>query len=212
MVNQNLPQTEYAGERRELLPFIQSEFKKVLDVGCSQGDFGAAIKKQAGSFVVGIENYPEAAAKAKMHLDQVIVGNIETLELDFPAAEFDCIVFADILEHLVNPDQVLRRYAPLLKPNGTLLISIPNVQHVSVLSNLFRGDWKYQNSGILDRTHLRFFTKKSFTRFLNDGGFEIETSAPIFSIKGSRSISCLSFGLLDNFLAAQYIFTAKRKL
>jgi tetratricopeptide (TPR) repeat protein len=101
-----------------------------------------------------------------------LLGDAETLALPFPPGTFDCVICADVLEHLRDPWAFLARVRPLLAPQGLLLASIPNVQFVQVLWELAQGRWTYQPAGILDRTHLRFFTRREFRRALRAAGFQ----------------------------------------
>ncbi len=203
----------YTGDRRELLKYFSRDYQKVLDVGCSGGNFGALLKSRHGSSVTGIEFSPEAARAAEKKLDRVLCVDVEFPGSAFPEGPFDCIVFADVLEHLREPLQVLKTYAQYLKPKGVMIISVPNVRHISVVADLlFLDEWRYQDSGILDRTHLRFFTRKSFERLLSEAGLVVEKHDFILSLRGSRWIDRVTFGILRGILAAQYIFVVRKEL
>ncbi|WP_124064811.1 methyltransferase domain-containing protein [Clostridium sp. E02] len=162
--------------RPEILNLIadpkDTEFR-VLDVGCACGASLLAIKHRfPKSEPHGIELDP-GSCKISSCLFPVTQGNVET-NLDYEEGYFDYIIFGDVLEHLHEPQDVLINMKRYLKPNGAILASIPNVMHISVIHNLLNGLWTYEESGILDKTHLRFFTKTEITRMFSRAGYEIE--------------------------------------
>lgn len=146
--------------------------KRVLDVGCDEGLF-AAVLRERGCAVSGIELDPVAAEVARAHLDELLVGDIAGMDLvgTFGKASFDVIVFADVLEHLPDPAATLRAVRPLLAPGGVVVISIPNVAHADLRISLALGRWDYRATGLLDRTHLRFYTRETLLGLLSEGGF-----------------------------------------
>jgi O-antigen biosynthesis protein len=127
--------------------------------------------------VVGIEIDPRAAAEASAHAERVIVGDAETLDLDEHLGDerFDAVLFADVLEHLRDPAAVLRRVRPFVADGGVIVASIPNVAHVSVRLALMRGEFRYREVGLLDDTHLRFFTRDSIVDLFESTGFVVTT-------------------------------------
>lgn len=145
----------YNAVNPNLLKHIKKEWKEVLDIGCSSGALGAAIKEN-GTRVSGIEAFPEAAEQAKEKLDHVVLGDIETMEMPYEEEQFDCVIFGDVLEHLFDPWAVIEKVKPYIKHNGVILASIPNVAHISVLAPLLAGNWSYTEYGLLDKTHIRF--------------------------------------------------------
>jgi 2-polyprenyl-3-methyl-5-hydroxy-6-metoxy-1,4-benzoquinol methylase len=163
----------YNSERHEILGLIPKDSRRILEVGCGSGELGRACKEQNGAeFVAGMEYNKKAAAIAETNLDRVIVGDVEQLDLPFDPGYFDCIVYADILEHLVNPAKVLKKHVDSLAPNGKVVTSIPNVRYLAVLNHLVEGNWKYQDEGILDRDHLRFFTIKEMVALFAEAGLK----------------------------------------
>jgi 2-polyprenyl-3-methyl-5-hydroxy-6-metoxy-1,4-benzoquinol methylase len=148
--------------------------KRVLDVGCWNGDMGAHLR-QHNVEVVGVEQDPEAAKIAAERLDRVVVGDVQELDLEavFGSGVFDAIVLGDVLEHLVDPRLVLSRLRPLLSPGGSVVASIPNVAHGSVRLHLLDGRFDYTDVGLLDHTHLRFFTRSTMERLFEDAGFVV---------------------------------------
>ncbi|WP_077609468.1 class I SAM-dependent methyltransferase [Clostridium sp. Marseille-P2415] len=146
---------------------------RALDVGCACGASLLSMKnKYPSAELHGIELDP-GSWKISSLLFPVTQGNVEE-NLDYPEGFFDYIIFGDVLEHLHQPESVLVNMKRYLKPGGAILASIPNVMHISVISDLLNGFWTYQESGILDRTHLRFFTKTEITRMFSRAGYEIE--------------------------------------
>lgn len=181
---------EYFTEaRHEMLCFVPTHCRRLLDVGCGTGTFGASVKQNREIEVWGVEPFASAAAKAADKLDRVIIGPFEP-ETDLPAGAFDCIVFNDVLEHMVAPERALRYAKLLLSAGGTILASIPNVRHLPVLWHLgFRGSWEYLDFGVLDRTHLRFFTKSSILRMFQNEGYAVRNISGINPYWGNPNVS-----------------------
>lgn len=161
-----------------LLEMILTPPKRVLDVGCFCGGTGRFLKRRfPGCEVVGVEMLEPAARLAAEAYDTVLLGTLESLdfhEVGLEPGSFDAIVLADVLEHLFNPWQALLRLRPLLAPGGALYVSLPNVRNLKVMSDLARGDFDYAGAGILDVTHVRFFTRKTATEMLTQTGFVVE--------------------------------------
>lgn len=166
----------------DLLYRIPATAHSVLELGCGTGALGRAFKTINPEVIyIGIELMPEPAAKARKVLDHVIEGDIsqqafKTLPGAF--AQVDCLVFGDVLEHLIDPEAALKKLIPLLKDNGKLLACIPNVQHWSVIANLLSGQWPQEDQGIFDSTHLRWFTKQSICTLLEGVGLQIQSITP----------------------------------
>lgn len=161
-----------------LLEMIENVPRRVLDVGCFCGGTGRYLKRRfPGCHVVGVEMLEKAAALAAEAYDQVHVGTLEQLDFErvgLLPARFDVIVLADVLEHLFNPWQALLRLRPLLAPGGALYVSLPNVRNLKLLSDVARGRFDYSGAGILDVTHVRFFTRATATEMLRQTGFVLE--------------------------------------
>lgn len=148
--------------------------KKVLEVGPATGSM-TKVLQELDCRVTCIEVDPVAAEVAQKYSERMIVGNIEEMNLSetFPGEEFEVVVFSDVLEHLVDPAATLRGVRPLLAPGGYVCSSIPNVAHGSVRLALLTGRFDYTELGLLDRTHLRFFTRDGMAELFSAGGFEI---------------------------------------
>jgi 2-polyprenyl-3-methyl-5-hydroxy-6-metoxy-1,4-benzoquinol methylase len=145
---------------------------RVLDVGCDEG-FAARDLVRHGFQVCGIDKEPAVLEEAALYYQQTILADVED-ELSAPDGQFEVIIFADILEHLREPAAVFRRLTALLAPDGLVVVSVPNVANCCVRLNLLRGRFDYSERGILDRTHLHFFTIRTARRFLEEAGFHIE--------------------------------------
>jgi glycosyltransferase involved in cell wall biosynthesis/SAM-dependent methyltransferase len=167
----------YKHLRPEIFNFVPLDALNILDIGCGAGVLGKALKTNNNKrFVVGIELNQEAIYFAKQNLDQIYQFDIEKFALPFPSGFFDCIIFADVLEHLVDPWQTLQKYLKLLKHQGTIIISIPNIRNIKILHQLIElKSWKYEDEGILDKTHLRFFTKNDFLEILDQVNIKIQS-------------------------------------
>lgn len=217
----------YSGRKEfELIRFIKPN-QKVLDVGCADGALGEKIKKEFGNFVVGIEVSKKMGAEAKKKLDEVIIGDIEEINLNLERNSFDTIVLADVLEHVTQSEKVLQKIKPFLKSDGTLLVSVPNVANIFVRLKLLLGGFEYQESGIMDETHLRWFTLKSLKEMTERNGFEVRR---VEGIRNTLALTKLQaffdyfkllklYELIDNLLsnkwkglfAQQFIFVCIKK-
>jgi 2-polyprenyl-3-methyl-5-hydroxy-6-metoxy-1,4-benzoquinol methylase len=166
-----------------MLAFVPADARTVLDVGCHLGGFGASLRRDDPSRRLwAVEADDQAAAAARAHYDRVLVGTYPEV-LAGSDQTFDCIVFNDVLEHMVDPWAVLRATAPRLSAGGVVVASIPNVRHVKVVADLVvRGRWTYTDMGVLDRTHLRFFTARSIRALFADCGFAVERLEGINSL------------------------------
>lgn len=174
------PGDYYACPRPELLPHVPPHARRVLDVGCAAGAFGWHLKTRLDvDEVVGVEVVEEVGERARDVLDAVHLGNIETLDLPYADGYFDCIVCGDVLEHLIDPAAAVRRLKRVLAPDGVLVVSIPNAQFYAVVEMLAGGRWTYMDAGILDRTHMRFFTREELERLMAEAGLDVLRLAPL---------------------------------
>ncbi|HEY4393561.1 MAG TPA: methyltransferase domain-containing protein [Polyangia bacterium] len=151
----------------------------ILDVGCGRATTSERLRR-LGNRVTGIESSPEAVAKASERLDEVIAADLrarEEIAARLAGRTFDVVMFADVLEHVDWPGPVLKSYLPYVKPGGTVIISLPNVGNWSSRFALLGGRFEYTDTGVLDRTHLRFFTKDSARRMIEEAGLTIARHA-----------------------------------
>lgn len=155
---------------------------RVIEVGCSRGALASAYKRRRPDcHYLGIEVDANSATVARSHCDEVIEGDIESLLNDGALAQLhpaQCWVFGDTLEHLRDPWQTLRDLQPLLSSDGRICACIPNMQHWSIQVRLNTGKLEYEDSGLLDRTHLRWFTRLTMRQLFEDSGYQIELLSP----------------------------------
>jgi 2-polyprenyl-3-methyl-5-hydroxy-6-metoxy-1,4-benzoquinol methylase len=167
----------YGLPRPEMIPIVPDSAIRILEVGCGDGQFGAALKQlNLGRIVDGIEPFEVSAQLATQVLDAVFHGSVEAyLAQEANDKKFDCIVFNDVLEHLYDPWQVVKDCRKILKEGGCIVCSIPNVRYFGNLIQLIKyADWKYTEFGILDFTHIRFFTRKSMIEMFQNAGYHNE--------------------------------------
>jgi 2-polyprenyl-3-methyl-5-hydroxy-6-metoxy-1,4-benzoquinol methylase len=194
----------YINKRSEMLEFFPSNAKTVLDVGCGQGIFAQQIKDIYETETWGIEYMPSHAEEAKKHLDKVFVGECEKFLDDLPNDYFDVIYFNDVLEHLIDPYMVLNKMKEKLTDKGRIISSIPNIRYHSALKMLvLKKEWMYQESGVMDHTHVRFFTKKSIKRMYETLGFKIISHK---GINKTKSLKPYLYNLLLCFTASDIFF------
>jgi 2-polyprenyl-3-methyl-5-hydroxy-6-metoxy-1,4-benzoquinol methylase len=183
---------------------------RVLDVGCAAGILGSLLLRDGmASSVVGVEADADVADAAKGRLSHVVVGDASAPGIvdDLPGP-FDALVFADVLEHLVDPLGTLRRFLSLLVPGGLCLISVPNVRYFRVVGDLvLRNEWKYRTQGVLDGTHLRFFTFVSAQRLCADAGLQTLGSYAPLTLRGRRLATAVP--PLVSFLTPQLILACR---
>lgn len=184
-----LPPLDPWGARAKLVRLIGAN-QIVLDVGCGAGWIAAHLKAQ-GCRVTGIEIDPELAAAARPFCERVIVADADNLaELGLPENHFEVVLFADVLEHLVDPWHTLRSVRPYLRPTGRVLLSLPNFANYSIRWALLRGQFRYQESGLFDRDHLRFFTRETALELVTQAGLQIirwETTANLTQSRPFRA-------------------------
>lgn len=171
-----LKYTKYSGTKHgahEKVLELVGNNKKVLEIGCATGYLSSKMKEH-GCSVVGIEIENEAAEVARKAGIEVIGGDIEDMEkLPMGKASFDVIVLADVLEHMKEPDITLKKLSGFLKPEGYIVVSLPNIGYWTMrLKHLF-GKWDYTETGIMDSGHLRFFTLKTARKLLENSGFKV---------------------------------------
>ncbi|GAP37003.1 class I SAM-dependent methyltransferase [Piscinibacter sakaiensis] len=185
-----------------------------LEIGCGAGaNLRLLRERRPGCRTVGIEPDPQAAAVARGRLDAVHVGSVlDDAATPFAAGSFDLLVLSHVLEHFADPDAVLRRALRWLAPAGHLLVALPNVRHHAVLSELLlHGDFRYRRDGVLDRTHLRFFTRRSALRLFAAHGLAAVACAPDIAGRRSQWLSRLSLGRADEFAAFAWNFCLRRE-
>ena len=184
---------------------------RVLEIGCGTGATLAALKQRfAAAHTTGLERLPAAAqaARESHNADEVVQADVlDTNAVNFAPAHFDLVILSHVLEHFAEPQAVLARVRQWLTPDARLLVALPNVRHLSaLLPLLLRGEFDYAPSGILDRTHLRFYTRKSAERFFAEQGFVVEAAAADINGPKSTLLDRASLGLARDFAAFAWNF------
>jgi 2-polyprenyl-3-methyl-5-hydroxy-6-metoxy-1,4-benzoquinol methylase len=171
----------FTAERGVIANFLPDHYENVLEVGCATGGFVRHLPK--AKQIWGIEPNPGAADQAREHFTKVLQGTYIEAEDKLPDGYFDLVICNDVIEHMPDHDDFLKRLRVKLKPSAILVGSLPNVRHVTSLAKLLiLKDWSYADSGILDRTHLRFFTEKSMRRMFAQHHLNIERMAGVGSV------------------------------
>jgi 2-polyprenyl-3-methyl-5-hydroxy-6-metoxy-1,4-benzoquinol methylase len=211
----------YENPRPEVQAAVPHEARRILDIGCASGALGAALKQRQGAEVVGVEIDPAYAHDAASRLDRVVRADVEDLfaDLDAPPdlGHFDCLIAADVLEHLRDPWRVLGCAAALLDGGGTAVISLPNARYWETFFQLgVKGTWPLRNEGIFDRTHLRWFTRADALALLDQAGLEPAHVSPQYRLKPSdwrteRQARRLARSPLRQFLVFQYVLAGVKR-
>jgi GT2 family glycosyltransferase/Flp pilus assembly protein TadD/2-polyprenyl-3-methyl-5-hydroxy-6-metoxy-1,4-benzoquinol methylase len=213
----------YRWPRPEIMALVPRDAARVLDIGCAAGVLGQELKRRQPCEVVGVEIDPAAAREARARLDQVVEGDVEHIDLK-PLGVFDAAICADVLEHLRDPVALLKKVRGVLSDTGVLIASLPNVRHIEVVQRLVEGGWTYQPEGVMDRDHLRFFTRRSAEQLLDDAGFEVAEARPVKASgyegwqqagrpgdihAGRLSISGMTAEEAEEFFVGQWLFVAR---
>lgn len=199
--------------RSEIIHLLPPHLHRILEIGCGEG-FTLAHLRTAGHcrWTVGVELVPQAAHEASRRVDEVYVGNIEQMSLPIAPSSMDAILCLDVLEHLIDPWSVIGKLHALLKPGGVIVASIPNVRHFRVIVPLVLGGrWDYMPSGLLDKTHLRFFTRKSAIALMECSGLRVDAiEATGLTGRRSRLVNALTLSLARPWLEFQFLIRARR--
>ena len=208
------PALYYDNVRREIAALLPPRSERVLDIGCGSGATLRWLKDSGRCGVgIGVEMVERAAALARERLDEVFVGDANVLvETAFAPQSFDLVLCLDVLEHLVDPWQFVGKVQRLVKPGGLIVTSLPNVRHLRVLLPLLlAGRWRYERAGILDRTHLRFFTRESALELMSGSGLQVvqwrRRLPPWHSKAGLLNLAAL--GLARDFVTMSYLVAAR---
>lgn len=184
----------YEFDRKEMSTFLPADYTKVLEVGCGAGNFRKNLVLKNEYW--GIEPVEVVASHAMSQLDNVLIGSYENVYSQIPDNYFDLIICNDVIEHMVDYDYFFESIKSKMKKNGVLIASIPNVRYISNLFYLLiKKDWKYTDSGILDKLHLRFFTKKSILRIVIGNGWIVEKIFGINPYKPKSFLYRCAYGL-----------------
>jgi len=212
-IEDSLPDNYYSAVRKDLIDLVPPGFRSVLEVGCGDGNNAAYLKEKGASYVAGIELSSKHGKAATNKMDDVFIGSIDG---ELPGwlldTKFDLLICGDVIEHLHNPWKTMEKLRKMMTPTGYLLASIPNVRHYSVVKDLvFKGRFHYVSSGLLDRSHLRFFTKREIIELFENSAYRITSWSHSEMPKRDSLISRMSFGLFDGFLIYQYYILAQKR-
>lgn len=205
----------FSGVRRDIVHLLPDDCRRLLELGCGAGLTLKHLKDEGlCRWASGVELNVSAAEVAKRYLDRVWSGDIESMTLDIEPGSLDAILALDVLEHLVDPWAVVERLHRLLKPGGVLIAAIPNIRNIKTLWRLAtRGDFNYQDQGIFDRTHLRFFVRETIVELLEYSGLKVDVVEPIPKLKPWKNkwiYNKLTFGALTDLYPTGYRVRAVR--
>jgi 2-polyprenyl-3-methyl-5-hydroxy-6-metoxy-1,4-benzoquinol methylase len=192
--------------RNRLFVELAAQGRRILEFGCSTGFLSRHLVER-GCLVTGIEIDAEAADKARKWCERVLVADLNKQDWNHGlSTDYDTILFGDVLEHLVEPENVLRKASELLAPGGRVIICLPNIAHWSIRASLLRGKFEYTSTGILDVTHLRFYTPKTARKLIENTGYKVISTHPIL---GGGRIGGRIRRLFPGLFTKQIIFVAR---
>jgi 2-polyprenyl-3-methyl-5-hydroxy-6-metoxy-1,4-benzoquinol methylase len=189
----------------------------ILELGAGSGDTLVEIKRQGlAERVVGIELMQlPGTNQSNSLIDQLIIGDFEMIEPGLPKNHFDAVICCDVLEHLIDPWKVVERLSALLKPGGIILVSCPNIRYYQLITKVvIMGSFRYEDHGLFDKTHLRFFCKKDIVKLLSSDEMKIKSvTSSIKFIKGTKIfwVNLLTLGIFEQFLTLQYMVCSQRR-
>lgn len=210
----NKAESYFTRARTDIEPLLPEHVGNVLEIGCGAGATLQWLKssRECG-YLAGIEMSAPFAEKARRHTDEIMVGDAEQLiDVAFEGRRFDVILCLDVIEHMVDPWRFVSALPRLLAPGGVVIFSIPNVRNLAVtLPLILRGQWQYQDEGLLDRTHLRFFTRNSALELASTPPLKVQKLIRSLPTAPSalRSLHRLSFGLVDDLFAIQFLIASR---
>ena len=200
----NKPIGYYENIREDMLKYIPEGTKKTLEFGCGCGGFSALVKQKRNVEAWAVEIDKKSAQQAEKKLDKVINSDATNAVDQLPDFYFDCIIFFDILEHLEDPFSLLKAVKRKLSNEGIIVMSLPNIRYYRVFVKfVIHGTWDYKDHGVMDKTHLRFFTYKSIHNTLKKLGFEIITLEGIH-LTSSKNFKLINFLLLNSLADCRY--------
>lgn len=180
----------YTGCRKEMVPFVPAGSRKILEIGCGEGNFLNQFRGE-GIELWGVEPDEKSSQIAGTELFRIFNGTIEQAMEKLPEGYFDAVVLNDVIEHMLYPGENLRLLKTKLSPSGRIIASVPNFRYIkSLFQVVVKGKWDYRDHGILDQTHFRFFTRKSVVSMFQDNGYDVET------IKGINRTKSIKYHLL----------------
>lgn len=210
-----VPDNYFNYTRKEILPMLPENIDRVLEIGCGTGNTLAWLKAHKNcSWTCGVEISPSAVEEASKVVDEIYIGNIESMNLPIEKNSLDLILCLDVLEHTIDPWGLVANLYNLLKKDGAIIISLPNVRNRKVIFPLlFKGQWTYENSGLLDKTHLRFFVCQSAVKLLSSAGFNVDMvlSTGLGKSRKSQFINRMLPYFVKSFFEYQYLIRGFKK-
>ena len=186
----NVSSDYYQSTRPDMVIFLPDDYSRVLEIGCAAGGFRSSLKPNCEYW--GIEIVETIAETASLKLDKILIGSYLEVFDQLPDSFFDLIICNDVIEHMVDHEEFFRTIKKKIKSDACLVLSVPNVRYLWNLHDLLvKKDWQYKDNGLLDRTHLRFFTERSLRRVVIDSGFSIEMFQGVNSILPFGQLSIL---------------------
>ncbi len=202
----------FAGERRDIVDRLSADTTRaILEIGCGAGATGAVARQmgKCGRYV-GVELLSEPAEIARCRLSTVHVADIEQFEIPDPPKSYDVLIASEVLEHLIDPWRVLSQLKRVLKPGALVFASSPNIAHHTTISMLLGGEWRLEQSGRMDRTHLRWFTPRSYGEMFRQCGFEVLSIEPVTALRPkARMFNFLTGGRFEHLFISQILITAR---
>lgn len=203
----------FSGVRSDILEELAKDpAARILEIGCGTGATGeAALATGRAGFYRGVEFDPESAARARSVLTDVICANVETLDPALIADSYDVLILSEVLEHLIDPWGVMKSLAPFVKPGGRVYASSPNISHHKVIRSLIAGRFEYEAEGVMDRTHVRWFTPASYRSMFEDAGFLTVSVGPVAPYPGkARLINRLTGGRFAHLFQVQIMYRGRQ--
>lgn len=203
----------FSGVRADILAELPIDSEaRILEIGCGTGGTGeAALATGRAGFYRGVEFDPESAERARSVLTDVVCANVETIDPARIAGAYDVLILSEVLEHLIDPWGVMKALAPFVKPGGRVYASSPNISHHKVIRSLLAGRFDYEMEGVMDRTHVRWFTPSSYRAMFEDSGFQTLSVGPVAPYPGkARLINRLSGGRLAHLFQLQIMYKGRK--
>lgn len=180
----------FGGARADYVGILPPDPRaRILELGCGDGATGAlALREGKCSEYVGIEMFAPMARRAEERLTRVHAGNVDEIDLPYAPGYFDALIMSEVMEHLVDPDATLRRLVALVRPGGLIMASSPNVAHWRIVKALLVGRFDYTDAGPMDRTHLRWFTPRSYAAMFEGAGVTVDRVGPLGPLAGRQRL------------------------
>jgi 2-polyprenyl-3-methyl-5-hydroxy-6-metoxy-1,4-benzoquinol methylase len=203
----------FAGVRRDILADLpEDRSARILEIGCGTGATGeAALASGRAGYYRGVEFDAESAGRARALLSDVVCANVETLDPERLGDGYDVLILSEVLEHLIDPWGLMKALLPRLKPGGRVFASSPNISHHRVIRSLLAGRFDYRPEGVMDRTHLRWFTPASYRAMFEEAGFETLSIGPVAPYpRKARLLNRLAGGRLAHLFQVQIMYKGRR--